>query len=106
MMHTWTYRRNEKVYFSLRPNTGKKKLAACLLHKIDITVVSERLCHLKAQYLMQPPNVCSGKQILLLVQPVSAIGRAFCGLSLRHHTNGFAAVENNFMRFCVSLTHI
>jgi len=106
MMHTWTYRRNEKVHFSLRPNTGKKKLAACLLHNIDIAVVSEPLCHLKAQYLIQPPNICSGKHILLLVHPVSAIGRAFCVLSLRRHTNSFAAVENNFMRFCISLTQI
>jgi len=105
-MHAWTYRRKEKVRFSLRPNTGKKKLAACLLYNIDIAVVSERLCHLKAQYLIQPPNICSGKQILLLVHPVSAIGRAFCGLSLRRHTNSFAAAENNFMRFCISLTHI
>jgi len=106
MMHTWTYRRNEKVHFSLRPNTGKKNLAARLLHNIDIAVVSEPLCHLKAQYLIQPPNICSGKHILLLVHPVSAIGRAFCVLSLRRHTNSFAAVENNFMRFCISLTQI
>jgi len=106
MMHTWTYRRNEKVHFSLRPNTGKKKLVACLLNNIDIAVVSERLCHLKAQYLIQPPNICSEKQILFLVHSVSAIGRALCGLSLRSHTNSFAAVENNFMRFCISLTHI
>ena len=35
------YRRNEKVQFSLHSNIGKKKLAACLLHNIDIAVVSE-----------------------------------------------------------------
>jgi len=81
----------------------EKKFA--LLH--NIAVVSECLCHLKAHYLIQTPNICSGKQILLLVHPVSATDdRAFCGLSLRHHTNSFAAVENNSMQFCISLTHI
>jgi len=32
--------------------------------------------------------------------------RAFHALSLKHHTNNFAAVESNCMRFCKSLTHI
>jgi len=27
---------------------------------IDIAVVSEYLCHLKAQYLVHSPNLCSG----------------------------------------------
>ena len=76
----------------------REKLA--LLHNIDITVVSECLCHLKTQYLIQSPNICSGKQILLLVHSVSATDdRAFYGLSLRHHTSSFAAVENNSMQF-------
>jgi len=48
MMHTWTYRRNEKAHFLLRLHIGKKKLAACLLHNIDIAFVSECLCHLRA----------------------------------------------------------
>jgi len=39
---------NDKVHFSLSTNIEKKKLAACLVHNIDITVVSECLCHLKA----------------------------------------------------------
>jgi len=26
----------------------------------DIAVVSEYLCHLKAQYVVQSPNICSG----------------------------------------------
>ena len=83
----------------------EKKLP--LLHNIDIAVVSECLCHLKAQYLIQSPNISSGKQSLLFVHPVSATDdRAVCGLSLRHHTNSFAAVENNSRQFCVSLTHI
>ena len=33
-------------------NNGKKRLAACLLHNIDIAAVSECLCHLRAQYPM------------------------------------------------------
>jgi len=32
--------------------------------------------------------------------------RAFYGLSLNRLTNSIAAVENNSMRFCISLTHI
>jgi len=36
--------RNKKVHFLLCLNIGKKKLAACLLHNIDIVVVSEYLC--------------------------------------------------------------
>jgi len=64
--------KERKSTFSLRSNTGKKKLA--LLHNIDIAVVSECLCYLKAQYLIQSPNNCSRKQLLLLVHPVSATG--------------------------------
>jgi len=48
----------------------KEKLA--LLHNIDIAVLSECLCHLKTQYVIQFPIICGGKQILLLVHPVSA----------------------------------
>jgi len=33
--------RNENVHFLLHLNIGKKRLAACLLHNIDIAVVSE-----------------------------------------------------------------
>jgi len=63
----------------------EKKVA--LLHNIDIAVVSE--CHrqLKAQYLIQSPNISNGKQILLLAHSVPATDdRAFCALSLGHHT--------------------
>ena len=80
------------VHFSLRSNIGKKKLAACSPLHIDIVFVSECLCHLRAQYLIQFPNICSRKQILLSVHPVSATGwLCFCTLSLKHHTNSFAA---------------
>jgi len=41
-------------------NIGKKGLAACLLHNIDIAVVSECLCHLRAQHPVQSPDICSG----------------------------------------------
>jgi len=67
---SWTYSRNEKVNFSLRSNIGKKKLA--LLHNIYIAVASECHRHLKVKYLIQSPNICSGKHLLLLVRPVSA----------------------------------
>jgi len=38
----------------------KKRLAPCLLHNIFIAVVSECLCHLRAQYPEQLPDICSG----------------------------------------------
>jgi len=31
---------------------------------------------------------------------------AFCGISHKCHTNSLAAVENNSMRFCISLTRV
>jgi len=46
--------KERKSTFFTAPNTGKKKLAACLLHNIDIAFVFQRLCHLKAQYLIEP----------------------------------------------------
>jgi len=97
--------KERKSAFSTAFEHWEKKLI--LLHNIDIAVVSESRCHLKAQYLIQTPNISSGKHISLLAHPVSATDdRAFCGLGLRHHTNSFAAVENNSMQFCISLTHI
>jgi len=38
----------------------EKRLAACLLHNIFIAVVSECLCHLRAQYSVQLPVICIG----------------------------------------------
>ena len=38
----------------------ERRLTACLLHNIDIAVVSECLCHLRAQYPIQSPDVCIG----------------------------------------------
>jgi len=51
------YRRNEKVNYLLHLLIGEKKLEACLLHNIDITVISECVCHLKARYQVQHPNM-------------------------------------------------
>ena len=42
----------------------EKRLAACLLHNFDIAVVSECLCHLRAQYPIQSPGFCIGQQNL------------------------------------------
>jgi len=36
----------------------EKRLAACLLHNIFIAVISECLCHLRAQYPAQLPDIC------------------------------------------------
>jgi len=52
----------------------EKEARSCLLHNIDIKVVFDCLCHLKAQYLIQSPNICSGKQVLLFAYPVPAMG--------------------------------
>ena len=38
----------------------ENRLAACLLHTMLIAVVSECLWHLKAQYPVQLPDICSG----------------------------------------------
>jgi len=40
----------------------EKEAAACLLHSIDIAVVSECLCHLRAQYPIQSPDICIGME--------------------------------------------
>ena len=47
----------------------EKRLAACLLHNIDIAVVSECLCHLRAQYPIQSPDICIGQQSLRIDHP-------------------------------------
>ena len=47
----------------------EKRLAACLLHNISIAVVSECLCHLRAQYPVQLPDICSGQQMLDFYHP-------------------------------------
>ena len=52
----------------------KRRLAACLLHSIDAAVVSECLCYLKAEYLVQSPDICSGYKILYFDHPVSVMG--------------------------------
>jgi len=109
LMHTWTYTRNEKVHFSLRSNIDKKKLGTCLLHAIDIAVVFKCPCHLKSQYLIQIES-----QIFVVVNIFCSLystcqqwdGRAFCSLSLKGHTNSSAAIENNFLRLSINLTHI
>jgi len=51
----------------------EKRLAACLLHNIFIAVASECLCHLGAQYPVQLPDICIGKQILYFYNHVSVI---------------------------------
>ena len=49
----------------------RERLAACLLHNIDIAVVSECLGHLRAQYPIQSPDICIGQQILRIDHPIS-----------------------------------
>jgi len=51
------YRRKEKVHFLLHLLIGEKKLEACLLHNIDMAVISECVYHLKARYQVQHPNM-------------------------------------------------
>ena len=52
--------KERKSTFLLHLKIGKKEHAACFLQNIGIAVVSECLCHLRAQYLVQSPNICSG----------------------------------------------
>jgi len=53
------------------------------------------------------PHICSGQQILHFDHPVSIRDDSdFCALCLKRHTNNFAAVEKNSMRFCIRMTHI
>ena len=59
--------------FEHRKKEARKKKKE-LLHNTDIAVVSECHRHVKVQYLIQSPNICSGKQLLLLVHSVSATG--------------------------------
>ena len=103
-MHTWAYKRNEKVHFWLHLNIGKKRLAAFLLRNIFIAIVSACLSHLRAQYSVQLPDIFSSKQILYFSTHLSVWGDcAFALLAL--NTNSFAAVENISMRFCVIQAH-
>jgi len=64
-MHTWVYKRKKSTFFTAL-NVGKLRFAACLLHNINIAVVSEYLCHLKPQYPIPFPEMCIGQQIYLL----------------------------------------
>ena len=52
-------------------------LAACLLHNIDIAVVSECLCHLRAQYPIQCPDIrdAGGAPVKEYLHTVVAVGR-------------------------------
>jgi len=45
----------------------KKKLVTCVLHNIDIAVVPECLCHLRAQYLVQWFPTFSGSWATLTI---------------------------------------
>jgi len=70
-MYTWAYKRNEKVRFPLDLNNGKKRLAACFLHNIDIAGVSECLCHPRVQYPIKFPDIGIGQQNLRIDHPIS-----------------------------------
>ena len=63
--------KERKSTFLTQLNIGKKRIAACLLHNIDIAVVSECLCrHLRAQYPIKSPDICIGQQILRIDHPI------------------------------------
>ena len=50
--------KERKSTFLTATEHRKKRLAACLLHNIDIAIVSEYLCHLRAQYSVQSQDIC------------------------------------------------
>ena len=87
MIHGPTKGTNEYIFHCVR-TSGKRisQLVHCFIF-IDITFVSECLCHLRAQYLIQSPNTCSRKQILLSVHPVSVTGWP-CFCTLLHSGSG------------------
>ena len=78
-----------------------------MLHNTDIAVVSDCLCHLRAQYAIKSPDICIGQESLRIDHRFQDwSGCAFCTFSLKRHTNSFVSVENNPMRFCLRLAHI
>jgi len=79
VMHTWAYRSNENVYFSLRSNIGKKKLLISQLC-LNIFVI-------KAQYLIQSPNLCAlsfsnGMTVLFALLALNVIQAVFLQLKI------------------------
>ena len=103
--NTWAYKRNEKVPFLLGLKIGKRRLAACLLHNVDIAVVSECLGQLRAQFPIQSPDICIGRPILRIDPPISIINgvAVIFALLASNVIQSFVAVENNPMRFCIRL---
>ena len=85
----------------------EKEARSLFAANIDIAVVSECLCHLRAQYPIKSPDICIGQQnFILTTQFQDWSGCSSCTFSYKRHTNSFVAVENNPMRFCVHLAHI
>jgi len=82
VMHTWAYRSNENVYFSLRSNIGKKKLLISQLC-LNIFVI-------KAQYLIQSPKkifLCAlsfsnGMTVLFALLALNVIQAVFLQLKI------------------------
>jgi len=52
--------KEQKSIFSTAFEHQEKRLAACFLHNVFIAAVSERLCHLRAQYPVQLPGISIG----------------------------------------------
>ena len=66
--------KEQKSTFSTAFTHREKRLAACLLHNIDIAVVSECFCHRRAQYPVQLPDICFVEQILDFCHPCVSNG--------------------------------
>ena len=68
LYHNWDaymgVQKERKSTFLTAFEQREKRLADCLLRNIDIAVVSECLCYLRAQYQIKSPDICIGQQIL------------------------------------------
>jgi len=106
VMHTWAYKRNEKVHFNCIWTSGEAARSlfaaqyfyrSCFWMSLSsgssVSSTAPRHLHWLTDFRFLPPMRQSWSNC------------AFCTLSLKRHTNSFAVVENISMWFCISLTH-
>jgi len=63
-------RKERKSTFLTAFEHREKRLATCLLHNIFIAVVSECLCHLRAQYPAQLPDIVLVNRFKIFLPPI------------------------------------
>ena len=108
VMHTWAYKRNEKVgyIFNCIWTSGEEPRSlfaaqyfycSCLWMSLSsensVSSTAPRYLYWLTDFRFLPPMCYYWSDC------------AFCTLSLKRHTNSFAVVENISMWICISLTH-